>query len=105
MPDYANAISFNSLSYTAPSDGYIDIRVDLSSNGQKTTLTFGISIERNGVTYPYVAHNGIYSDVNAYMHYYGQLFHPVKSGDIITITTSAPSHSFTQRRFLPLSLG
>ena len=106
VPDYASRQSFSSTTYTAPADGWVDIRATIAHGGDVSEhqLAFGVDITRGGITYQSIARSGIYS-LTRWTQFNAQATVPVRSGDVVTLTTTIPSGgtvSWDARYFYPV---
>lgn len=109
VPDYASRQSFSSTTYTAPADGWVDIRATIAHGGDVSEhqLAFGVNITRGGITYQSIARSGIYS-LTRWTQFNAQATVPVRSGDVVTLTTTIPSGgtvSWDARYFYPVKWG
>lgn len=101
VPDYANGVDFSTTTYTAPSDGFVNIRCDNTNGGQSGEVKLYVYITRNGVEY-LVYSGGNYFDDASYSHLYGNSgMLPVKAGDIVRPVLSGKSVTYNSRKFYP----
>lgn len=101
VPDYANGQSFSTNTYTTPADGFVRIRADINTGGNKGTALMTVGIIRNGVYYQVIS-SGNYFDVTGYNHTYVDKTFPVKAGDEIYLGYQGNSIDWTSRDFYPV---
>lgn len=106
VPDYASRQAFSSTTYTAPADGWVDVRATIAHGGDTSEgqLALAINIARNGATYQSVARTGIYS-LTRWTQFNAQSTVPVRSGDVVTLLTQTPNGgtvSWDARYFYPV---
>ena len=106
VPDYASRQAFSSTTYTVPADGWVDVRATLAHGGDTSEgqLLLAVNITRNGATYQSVARTGIYS-LTRWTQFNAQATVPVRSGDVVRITTSdnGGNAQITGVLFVPIS--
>lgn len=106
VPDYASRQAFSSTTYTAPADGWVDVRATIAHGGDASEgpLTLAVNITRNGATYQSVTRTGIYS-LTRWTLFNAQATVPVRSGDVVTLQTGNPSGGYVgwdARYFYPV---
>lgn len=106
VPDYASRQAFSSTTYTAPADGWVDVRATIAHGGDTSEgeLALAINITRNGTIYQSVARTGIYS-LTRWTQFNAQTTIPVRSGDVVTLLTDNPnggSVAWNARYFYPV---
>lgn len=106
VPDYASRQAFSSTTYTAPADGWVDVRATIAHGGDTAEgqLLLAVNITRNGVVYQSIARTGIYSLIR-WTLFNAQATVPVRSGDVVTLQTNNPSGGYVSwdaRYFYPV---
>lgn len=101
VPDYANAIAFETTNYTCPSNGFISVRADVQRTGTAGLCQMVVQVQRNGQTY-YVEEPGVYFDEPGYNHFFPTVFIPVAAGDIVKLSSNAASTDWIFRNFYPV---